>query len=137
MCEESKDMGLKCMGMLENQGESIEKWEEVADGINEDMKLAEKALKDMDRACFGMIPKFWKIGGGFKEDDAVWKEPEMPRNECLPEAKTLNPDHRFVATSEESGEMNDKEKEMEENMDEVKQIISYSLITLIYRSVQS
>ena len=55
MCEESKDMGLKCMGLLENQGESIERWEEVADGINEDMKLAEKALKDMDRACFGNI----------------------------------------------------------------------------------
>ena len=119
MCEESKDMGLKCMGSLENQGECIEKWEEVADGINEDMKLAEKALKDMDRACFGFIPRFWKIGGGFKEDDAVWREPEMPKNECLPEAKTLNPDHRFVATSEESGEMNEKEKEMEENMDEV------------------
>ena len=119
MCEESKDMGLKCMGMLENQGESIEKWEEVADGINEDMKLAEKALRDMDRACFGMIPKFWKIGGGFKEDDAIWREPEQPKNVSLPNAKTLNPDHRFVATSEESGEMNDKEKEMEENMDEV------------------
>ena len=51
MCEESKDMGLKCMGLLDNQGECIENWEEVADGINEDMKLAEKALKDMDRAC--------------------------------------------------------------------------------------
>ena len=108
MCEESKDMGQKTMGMLENQGESIENWEEVADGINEDMKLAEKALKDMDRACFGFIPRFWKvshlnctsqiprltaiaqIGGGFKEDDAVWKEPENPRNEQLPELKVLS-----------------------------------------------
>jgi len=87
------------------------------------MKLAEKALKDMDRACFGMIPKFWKREG-FKEDDAIWKEPELPRNECLPEAKTLNKDHRFVATSEESGEMNDKEQEMEENMEEVTAIIA-------------
>ena len=112
-------MGLKCMGLLENQGESIENWEEVADGINEDMKLAEKALKDMDRACFGFIPRFWKIGGGFKEDDAVWCEPEQPKNECLPELKGLNPDHCFVATSEESGEQNEKEREMEENMNEV------------------
>ena len=99
MCEESKDMGQKTMGLLENQGESIENWEEVADKINEDMKMAEKALKDMDRACFGFIPRFWKVfsvqntsaqigwkisgagvglqvmwgvfrwGGGFKEDD--------------------------------------------------------------------
>ena len=119
MCEESKDMGLQCMGMLENQGEQIEKWEEVADGINEDMKLAEKALRDMDRACFGMIPKFWKIGGGFKEDDAVWKEPEQPKNNCLPAATEMNKDHKFVATSELSGEMNEKEEEMEENMNEV------------------
>merc|ERR1712020_107943 len=58
MCEESKDMGQKTMGLLENQGESIENWEEVADKINEDMKMAEKALKDMDRACFGFIPRF-------------------------------------------------------------------------------
>lgn len=124
MCEESKDMGLQCMGMLENQGEQIEKWEEVADGINEDMKLAEKALKDMDRACFGMIPKFWKIGGGFKEDDAVWKEPEQPKNNCLPATTEMNKDHKFVATSEMTGEMNEKEEEMEENMNEVSAIIA-------------
>ena len=117
-------MGMKCMGMLENQGESIENWEEVADGINRDMVLAEKALKDMDRACFGLIPKFWKIGGGFKEDDAVWKEPEQPKNECLPELKGLNPDHCFVATCEESGEQNEREREMEENMNEVSAIIA-------------
>jgi len=119
MCEESKDMGQKTMGLLENQGESIENWEEVADKINEDMKMAEKALKDMDRACFGFIPRFWKVGGGFKEDDAVWKEPQQPKNEQLPELKGLNPDHCFVATASESGEQDAREKEMEENMNEV------------------
>jgi len=119
MCEESKDMGQKTMGLLENQGESIENWEEVADKINEDMKMAEKALKDMDRACFGFIPRFWKVGGGFKEDDAVWKEPAQPKNEQLPELKGLNPDHCFVATASESGEQDAREKEMEENMNEV------------------
>jgi hypothetical protein len=61
MCEESKDMGQKTMGLLDNQGESIENWDEVADGINRDMALAEKALKAMDRACFGFIPRFWKV----------------------------------------------------------------------------
>merc|ERR1712088_106051 len=107
-------MGQKTMGLLENQGESIENWEEAAAKINEDMKMAEKALKDMDRACFGFIPRFWKVGGGFKEDDAVWKEPTQPKNDQLPELKGLNPDHCFVATVSESGE-----KEMEENMNEV------------------
>jgi len=119
MCEESKDIGMKTMGLLENQGESIENWEEVADGIHRDMALAEKALKAMDAACFGMIPKFWKIGGGFPVDDAVWVEPEMPKNECLPELKGLNPDHCFIAAAGESGEQDAREKEMEENMNEV------------------
>ena len=27
------------------------------------------------------------MGGGFKEDDAVWKEPAQPKNEQLPELK--------------------------------------------------
>merc|ERR1712130_1022557 len=102
-------MGQKTMGLLENQGESIENWEE----------MAEKALKDMDRACFGFIPRFWKVGGGFKEDDAVWKEPEQPKNDQLPELKGLNPDHCFVATANESREQDAREKEMEENMNEV------------------
>jgi hypothetical protein len=41
--------------------------------------------------------RFWKRGGGFKEDDAVWAEPKMPQNTGLPELKALNPDHCFVA----------------------------------------
>ena len=119
MCEESKDMGLKCMGLLDNQGESIENWEKEADRISREMVLAEKLLNDMDRAWFGFISRFWKIWGGFKEDDAVWFESEQPKNECLLELKGLNPDHCFVSTSDESGEQNHKEKEMEENMYEV------------------
>merc|ERR1711934_401677 len=86
---------------------------------SKDMKMAEKALKDMDRACFGFIPRFWKVGGGFKEDDAVWKEPDQPKNDQLPVVKGLNPDHCFVATANESGVQDDREKEMEENMNEV------------------
>ena len=35
MCEESKDVGMKTMSALENQGESIDRWEEVVDGINQ------------------------------------------------------------------------------------------------------
>ena len=37
MCEESKDVGMKTMSALENQGESIDRWEEVVDGINKVM----------------------------------------------------------------------------------------------------
>ena len=63
--------------------------------------------------------RFWKRDGGFKEDDAVWAEPQLPRAEQLPETKPLNPDHCFVAALGISGEQDVKEKEMEENMNEV------------------
>ena len=94
-------------------------WEEVAEGINTDMALAEKALKAMDAACFGMIPRFWKVGGGFKVDDAVWADPQPTKTDPLPEAKAFNPDHRWVAALGQSGEQDSREREMEENMDEV------------------
>jgi len=35
MCEEAKDVGMKTMSALENQGETIDRWEEVVDGINQ------------------------------------------------------------------------------------------------------
>ena len=45
----------------------------------------------------------------------------------------LNPDHCFVATASESGEQDAREKEMEENMNEViiSKIIIISKITII------
>ena len=91
----------------------------MAEGINTDMALAEKALKAMDAACFGMIPRFWKVGGGFKVDDAVWADPQPTKTDPLPEAKAFNPDHRWVAALGQSGEQDSREREMEENMDEV------------------
>ena len=91
----------------------------MAEGINTDMALAEKALKAMDAACFGMIPRFWKVGGGFKVDDAVWVDPQPTKTDPLPEAKAFNPDHRWVAALGQSGEQDSREREMEENMDEV------------------
>ena len=71
MCEEAKDMGIKTLVLLDDQGEQLEKFEGAAEGINSDMRLAEQALNSMDLLC-GIFPKFWKKSGGFKEDDAVW-----------------------------------------------------------------
>ena len=31
--------------------------------------------------------KYLQVGGGFKEDDAVWKEPDQPKNDQLPVVK--------------------------------------------------
>ena len=78
MCEEAKDMGIKTLVLLDDQGEQLEKFEGAAEGINADMKLAEHALASMDLLC-GIFPKFWKKSGGFKEDDAIWGEENLKK----------------------------------------------------------
>ena len=40
-------------------------------------------MDDLENIC----RRFWKRGGGFKEDDAVWADPKMPQTQQLPEAK--------------------------------------------------
>jgi hypothetical protein len=76
LCEDAKDQGIKTLVMLDDQGEQLEKFEKGMDAINADMRLAEQALRSMDLVC-GIFPKFWKKGGGFKEDDAVWGEQKV------------------------------------------------------------
>ena len=41
----------------------------------------------MARCRVGGDCRCFQVGGGFKEDDAVWKEPAQPKNEQLPELK--------------------------------------------------
>merc|ERR1712122_399450 len=59
MCAEAKDAGIKSLVALDDQGEQLDKVEAGLDSINNDMGLAEKALKSMDLA-FGIFPKFWE-----------------------------------------------------------------------------
>ena len=91
MCEEAKDMGIKTLVLLDDQGEQLEKFEGAAEGINADMKLAEHALNSMDLLC-GIFPKFWKKSGGFKEDDAIWGEENLKKVR-VPEKKLV---HLFI-----------------------------------------
>merc|ERR1719431_493640 len=88
---------MKTLIALDDQEELIDKFEEAADGINHDMALAEKALKAMDMACWGLIPKFWVKDKGFKEDDAVWGEHKIVGAEAAPPATELR-EGAFVAT---------------------------------------
>merc|ERR1712045_298539 len=78
MCAEAKDAGIKSLVALDDQGEQLDKVEAGLDSINNDMGLAEKALKSMDLA-FGIFPKFWKKSEGFKEDKEVWGEDHQRR----------------------------------------------------------
>jgi len=118
MCAEAKDAGMKTLIALDDQEELIDKFEEAADGINHDMALAEKALKAMDMACWGLIPKFWVKDKGFKEDDAVWGEQKMVGAEAGPPATELR-EGAFVATIL----CDAREEEMEENMEQVSAMI--------------
>jgi len=118
MCEEAKDCGIKTLVMLDDQGEQLEKFEKGVDGINNDMRLAEEALRSMDLLC-GIFPKFWKKSGGFKEDDAVWGEQKGPAGGPPPQPGVEIPSGAFVAKITNDA----REDEMEENMEQVSAMI--------------
>jgi synaptosomal-associated protein 25 len=118
MCEEAKDMGIKTLVMLDDQGEQVDKFESGMDAINADMKLAEQALKSMDLLC-GIFPKFWKKSGGFKEDDAVWGDQRVGGGAGPPPPGVEIPSGAFVAKITND----DREDEMEENMEQVSAMI--------------
>lgn len=118
MCAEAKDLGMKSLIALDDQEEQIDKWEEGVDGINKDMALAEKALKAMDMACFGLIPRFWVKDKGFKEDDAIWGEQKLVGAPAPAPATELR-DGAFVATIL----CDAREEEMEENMEQVSAMV--------------
>ena len=98
---------------LDDQAEQLDNVEGNLDKINNDMAESEKAIKDMDRA-FGIIPKFWKKNGGFKEDKETWAEAKPTKGFDKAEALEIR-DGAFVAKITND----DREEEMEENMEQV------------------
>ena len=55
-----KDVGMATMSALNNQGESIERWEDVADGINEVNILFQQLEKNLETEV-SHPPLFLKI----------------------------------------------------------------------------
>ncbi|XP_056396857.1 synaptosomal-associated protein 25-like isoform X2 [Hyla sarda] len=51
LVEESKDAGIKILVMLDEQGEQLDHVDKGLDQINQDMREAEKNLKDMGKCC--------------------------------------------------------------------------------------
>ena len=105
--------GTKTLMSLDDQAEQLDNVEGNLDKINNDMAESEKAIKDMDRA-FGIIPKFWKKNGGFKEDKETWAEAKPTKGFDKAEALEIR-DGAFVAKITND----DREEEMEENMEQV------------------
>ncbi|XP_052271080.1 synaptosomal-associated protein 25-like isoform X3 [Dreissena polymorpha] len=71
LCEESKEVGIKTLVMLDEQGEQLDRIEEGMDQINADMKDAEKNLEGMEKCC-GLCVLPWKKAKKF-DDKATWK----------------------------------------------------------------
>ncbi|XP_056021488.1 synaptosomal-associated protein 25-like isoform X10 [Ostrea edulis] len=69
MCEESQDVGIKTIVMLDQQGEQLDRIEEGMDQINQDMRDAEKNLEGLEKCC-GLCVLPWKrITNDAREDE--------------------------------------------------------------------
>ncbi|XP_071832570.1 synaptosomal-associated protein 25-like isoform X3 [Apostichopus japonicus] len=68
MSEESRDVGIKTLVMLDEQGEQLDRVEEGMDQINTDMRDAEKNLMGMEKCC-GLCVCPWKKMRNFEKGD--------------------------------------------------------------------
>ncbi|XP_045186905.1 synaptosomal-associated protein 25-like isoform X7 [Mercenaria mercenaria] len=78
LCEESQDVGIKTLVMLDEQGEQLDRIEEGMDQINTDMKDAEKNLEGMEKCC-GLCVLPWKRAKNFEKSsdyNKTWKSSE-------------------------------------------------------------
>ena len=117
--------GTKTLMSLDDQAEQLDNIEGNLDKINNDMAESEKAIKDMDRA-FGIIPKFWKKNDGFKEDKETWAEAKPSKGFEKAEALEIR-EGAYVAKITDD----DREEEMEENMEQVYVLCPVSKIILM------
>lgn len=75
LCEESQDVGVKTLTMLDAQGEQLDRVEEGMVQINQDMKEAEKNLEGLEKCC-GLCVLPWKRTKDFEKSGdyaSAWK----------------------------------------------------------------
>ncbi|XP_013773265.1 synaptosomal-associated protein 25-like isoform X1 [Limulus polyphemus] len=124
LCEESQDVGVKTLVMLDEQGEQLDRVEENMDKINADMKEAEKNLTGMEKCC-GLCVCPWAKVKTFRENMSTWKGNEDGKVVGDQPARVV--DGRNGASSK-GGYItkitNDaREDEMEENIQQVGTIV--------------
>jgi len=124
LCEESKEAGIKTLVALDDQGEQLDHIEEGLDNINNEMKVAEKALKKMGRFC-GLCTAPWRRSSGCAppavDDDAAWHvgedgSAETAKNHRLWDKGACR-QGRYITKM--GGAEAAAEQEMEENMQSV------------------
>uniref|UniRef100_A0A8C9VTG2 Multifunctional fusion protein n=1 Tax=Scleropages formosus TaxID=113540 RepID=A0A8C9VTG2_SCLFO len=117
----SKDAGIKTLVMLDEQGEQLDRVEDGMNHINQDMKEAEKNLKDLGKCCGIFVCPCNKLkGGGGKawgnnQDGVVQSQPAR----VVDESEQMNISGGFIRRVTNDA----RENEMDENLEQVGGII--------------
>jgi len=123
LCEESQGAGIKTIEMLEHQGEQLNRVEQGLDGMNAEMKVAEKHLHGMEKWC-GICVCPWNRADKVK--DADWNNPlssdnksnvvsSQPGNKGAGNVVSDGPGGSYIQRINNDA----REDEMEENMQAV------------------
>ncbi|XP_030413867.1 synaptosomal-associated protein 25 isoform X2 [Gopherus flavomarginatus] len=123
LVEESKDAGIRTLVMLDEQGEQLDRVEEGMNHINQDMKEAEKNLKDLGKCCGLFIcpcnklksSDAYKKAWGNNQDGVVASQPAR----VVDEREQMAISGGFIRRVTND----DREGEMDENLEQVSGII--------------
>ncbi|KAM4633204.1 synaptosomal-associated protein 25-A isoform 1-T1 [Lepidogalaxias salamandroides] len=121
LVEESKDAGIRTLVMLDEQGEQLDRVEDGMNHINQDMKEAEKNLKDLGKCCglFICPCNKMKSGGskawGNNQDGVVASQPAR----VVDEREQMAISGGFIRRVTDDA----RENEMDENLEQVGGII--------------
>ncbi|XP_025104778.1 synaptosomal-associated protein 25-like isoform X1 [Pomacea canaliculata] len=127
LCEESQDVGVKTLSVLDQQGEQLDRIEEGMDQINQDMRDAEKNLEGLEKCC-GLCVLPWKRSKNFEKGadyNKTWKASEDGKvNTNGPRIVVDDRNGAGPAGGYITRVLNDaREDEMEQNMCEVSGMI--------------
>ncbi|XP_062863726.1 synaptosomal-associated protein 23-like isoform X2 [Trichomycterus rosablanca] len=133
LAEESQETGTKTMVMLDQQGEQLKRVDQGMDQINKDMRQAEKNLTDLSKCCGlcvcpcdrvrsiendGRYKRAWGSGGDNSSEGGqggvISNQPSSLQN-----GQTVTSSGPYIKRITND----DRETEMEENLDQVGSII--------------
>ncbi|XP_070577780.1 synaptosomal-associated protein 25-like isoform X12 [Ptychodera flava] len=127
MAEESQDLGIKTIVMLDEQGEQLDRIEEGMDQINTDMREAEKNLTGLEKCCGICVCPCKNFGNFEKGDDykKTWKSSEDGKVVSSQPARVSDDRNALGGTTSYVTRItNDaREDEMDENLGQVSGIV--------------
>ncbi|XP_077997491.1 synaptosomal-associated protein 25-like isoform X1 [Glandiceps talaboti] len=127
MAEESQDLGIKTIVMLDEQGEQLDRIEEGMDQINTDMREAEKNLTGLEKCCGICVCPCKNFGNFEKGEDykKTWKSSEDGKVVSSQPSRVSDDRNALTGqTSYVTRITNDaREDEMDENLGQVSGIV--------------